>query len=288
MMAAPPLPITLTRYERRYRQAVRDLMFRSQQVHTHLDWYETDHWLNDTTAPIHLAWQRGRLAGLLAASAPLSQTSWIRLAAVHDHLSPEPVLHALWNALDADLRALQVEWVALLILRDWIAPLLPALGFSYLEEVVTLRRASRSLPDPARSDLRIRSFVPADLDAISRLDQSAFASPWQLSAEEIRQATRMAAVCTVALLDETIVGYQLSTFYYEGGHLARLAVLPDAQGTGVGSVLLNDLIHRFARRGIYGITVNTQSTNHRSKRLYARFDFHPTGYNLPVWMAGLK
>lgn len=282
-MAAPPLPITLTPYERRYRQAARDLMFRNYQVHTHLDWSESDHWLEGNPAPTRLAWQRGRLVGLLAAAPPLNQSTWIRLAAIHDDVMAEPVLQAMWESLSPELRALGVEIVAFLGMRDWVADKLPALGFRYQEDVVTLRRASRQLPNPPLNAMHIRAFVPGDLDTITHIDQAAFTLPWQLSLDEIRQAARMAAICAVALLDETIVGYQLSTFYYEGGHLARLAVLPDRQGAGVGSTLVNDLIHRFARRGIYGITVNTQSTNSRSHRLYTRFDFHPNGYNLPVW-----
>jgi ribosomal protein S18 acetylase RimI-like enzyme len=286
-MAAPALPLTLTSYERRYRQAVRDLMFRNYYVHSHLDWYDTDHWLNGNTAPMRLAWQRGRLVGLMAASTPLNQTSWIRLAGVHDQASPETVLYALFEALRSDLRALQVETVSLLALRDWISEKLPALSFRYREDVITLRRASKLLPEPSVNDLRIRAFLPTDLDTIWQIDQTAFAPPWQLSPEEMRQAARMSAICTVALQNETIVGYQLSTYYYEGGHLARLAVAPGAQGSGVGSTLLTDLIHRFVRRGMYVITVNTQSSNHRSQRLYERFDFHPNGYNLPVWTVNL-
>ncbi len=286
-MAAPPIPLTLTRYERRYRQAVRDLMFRNYQVHTHLDWYDTDHWLNNSSVPMRLAWQRGRLVGLLAASTPLNHSSWIRLAAIHDQVNAESVRYALWQALLADLHALRVQQVAVLILRDWIADMLPALGFHYQEDVVTLRRTSRQLPEPPSNPIYIRSFMPDDLDTIVHIDQAAFSPPWQLSLEEIRQATRMAAVCTVALQAETVVGYQLSTYYYEGGHLARLAVAPGAQGTGVGSLLLSDLIHRFARRGIYAITVNTQSSNDRSKHLYTRFDFLPTNYNLAVWTISL-
>jgi ribosomal protein S18 acetylase RimI-like enzyme len=161
------------------------------------------------------------------------------------------------------------------------------LGFVYREDVVTLRRANRQLPEPPANRVLIRSFKPDDMEIITLLDHAAFAPPWQLSQEELAQAARLAAVCTVALLDGEIVGYQLSTLYYEGGHLARLGVQPSVQGNGVGGALLNDLMHRFARRGMYGITVNTQSTNHRSQRLYTRFDFHPTGYNLPVWTATL-
>jgi len=286
-MAAPSIPLTLTVYERRYRQPVHDLIFRNYRVHTHLDWYESDQWLSTERGPVRLAWQHGRLVGLLAVSAPLNGASWIRLAAVHDQAAPESVLHALWDSLQPELHDLRAEQVAVLVLRDWIVEHLPSLGFRYREDVITLHRASRVLPEPPVNTLRIRAYTPDDLDTIVRVDQAAFAPPWQLSFDELHQATRMSAVCTVALRDAAIVGYQLSTFYYEGGHLARLAVAPEAQGTGVGATLLADLIHRFARRGIYGVTVNTQSTNHHSQRLYTRFDFHPNGYNLPVWTLAL-
>jgi ribosomal-protein-alanine N-acetyltransferase len=262
-------------------------MFRNYQIHTHLDWYDTDDWLNYTSVPMQLAWQRGRLVGLLAASTPLNHSSWIRLAAIHDQVNAESVMYVLWQALLADLHELGVQQVAVLILRDWIADMLPALGFHYQEDVVTLRRASRQLPELPTSDIQIRSFMPHDFDAIAQIDEAAFTPPWQLSLNEIRQATRMAAVCTVALQSDSLVGYQLSTFYYEGGHLARLAVAPVAQGTGVGRLLLGDLIQRFARRGIYAITVNTQSSNYRSTHLYTRFSFVPTGYNLAVWTTNL-
>jgi [ribosomal protein S18]-alanine N-acetyltransferase len=285
-MAAPSIPLTFTPYERRYRQAVRDLLFRSDRSHTHLDWYETDHWLN-SNPPMRLAWQRGRLIGLLAASEPLNHSCWLRLAAIHNQFAAESVFQALWEDLSVELRALDIHLVALLGLRDWVADMMQPLGFVYREDVVTLRRANRQLPEPPANRVLIRSFKPDDMEIITLLDHAAFAPPWQLSQEELAQAARLAAVCTVALLDGEIVGYQLSTLYYEGGHLARLGVQPSVQGNGVGGALLNDLMHRFARRGMYGITVNTQSTNHRSQRLYTRFDFHPTGYNLPVWTATL-
>jgi ribosomal protein S18 acetylase RimI-like enzyme len=92
-------------------------------------------------------------------------------------------------------------------------------------------------------------------------------------------------ICTVAERDSAIIGYQLSTLYFDGGHLARLAVHPSAQGGGVGAALLHDLIQRFMRRGVGSITVNTQASNTRSQRLYQRFGFERNGYDLPVWIA---
>jgi ribosomal protein S18 acetylase RimI-like enzyme len=108
-----------------------------------------------------------------------------------------------------------------------------------------------------------------------------------MSATEIRQSERLASPLTVATLSGEIVGYQLATHYYDEAHLARLAVLPQHQGQGVGAALIYDLIERFSRRGIYSITVNTQLTNIHSQRLYHRLGFERTGYDLPVWTLDL-
>ncbi len=81
-----------------------------------------------------------------------------------------------------------------------------------------------------------------------------------------------------------MVGYQLSTLYRDGLHLARLATLPEVQGQGIGGVLLGQLIDQFARRGVLSVTVNTQRSNLQSQRLYQRYGFDLTGLDMDVWM----
>jgi [ribosomal protein S18]-alanine N-acetyltransferase len=278
-------PLTITPYQRRYLHPLRDLLFHSQSVHTHLDWHETDHWLDTQQVPMRLAWQNGRLVGMIAASAPLNNTSWIRLAATQDFIDQRAVLHALWQDLVTDLRAQEVRLVALLAVRDWITDYAQELGFTYQEDIITLARAGQTMPEPRPHRLMLRAAEPYDLETLARVDQAAFSAPWQLAADELRQAYRISASCTVALQEGRIVGYQLSTLYFDGAHLARLAVVPHMQGKGVGGVLLGDVLSRFFRRGVYSMTLNTQASNLQSQRLYRRFGFRPNGYDLPYWSA---
>jgi ribosomal protein S18 acetylase RimI-like enzyme len=79
----------------------------------------------------------------------------------------------------------------------------------------------------------------------------------------------------------------MSTLYFDGGHLARLAVLPAARSQGVGRMLVTSMLHHFWRRGVFGVTVNTQESNIASQRLYTRLGFERTGFDLPVWLARL-
>jgi hypothetical protein len=199
-MRAALTPLTITPYQRRYLRQVRDLLFQSQSTHTHLDWHETDQWLDTQQVPMRLAWQNSRLIGLLATSTPLHETAWIRLAAVQDYIDQRAVMRALWNDILTDLNAENVRLVALLAVRDWIEDHALALGFKYQEDIITLARTGQALPDPRPTRLTIRAAEPYDLETLERVDQSAFAPPWQLAKDELRQAYRISASCTVAIL----------------------------------------------------------------------------------------
>jgi ribosomal protein S18 acetylase RimI-like enzyme len=84
---------------------------------------------------------------------------------------------------------------------------------------------------------------------------------------------------TVAELDGQIVGYQLTTASAGGGHLGRLAVLPNCQGRGLGTALEG--------QGAQQVTVNTQDTNMASLSLYQRLGFKLTGEAFPVYQLRL-
>lgn len=279
---------TVTSYERSHRQPVLDLIFRSSLAYTHLDWQEVGQWLDARQAIIRLAWQQNRIVGVMATSLSLNNTCWLRVVSVSNAVSPESIMMGLWNDLRTELQREGIRCVAVLVLDDWLLPYLPGMGFSYQEDIITLARTSKPLEAAKSPNVTIRSASLDDLDETAAVDQGAFVAPWQMSLQDIRQAARIAAVYTVATDDRgKILGYQLSTLYHQNGHLARLAVLPEAQGQGIGSILLDDLIQRFARRQIKLITVNTQESNHRSQRLYLRYGFQRNGYDLPVWMTTL-
>lgn len=278
---------TITPYHRRHLQAIHDLMFHTELVHTHLDWFETDMWLESAESIVQMAWMGGRLVGVMGASRPLNDSSWIRFVAVMPNADPPRILRLLWDTLRANLQAAQVTRVCLLGISDWMQRYASDLGFRYQEDIVTLERRGGTLPTAPDSPATVRVSDVRDLPHILRVDSAAFVPPWQLSAEELRYAFRMASSCTVALVDDAIVGYQLSTLYFDGGHLARLAVLPYLQGQRVGAVLLHDLLTRFARRSIHLMSVNTQASNRRSRDLYTRFGFQTNGYDLPYFRADL-
>ncbi len=275
--------ITVTPYEKRYRQIVDDLLFRNYQVHTHLDWQDVSDWLDSHTGPMRLAWQGQRLVGVIGISQPLNDMAWFRLAAIHDRSPGAEIIARMWQDVLPDLQAKKIRMVYVLAARVWIEDHINRLGFRFQEDIITLRKDGDTIPPVPETNLNVRLTSPRDIDAVTAVDQNAFAPPWQLTREELRQASRIASIFTVAEMDEQIIGYQLCTLYRDGAHLARLAVHSQQQSKGVGAVLLHDVLSRFARRRIYTMTVNTQISNLRSQHLYTRFGFQRNGYDLPVW-----
>lgn len=280
--------LTISPYERKDRQALLNLMFYSRRTHTHLDWERPGTWLNRPDGPIVMAHEGEKLVGFLGFSGSLNGASWLRLGAIASHSDPGAILGSLWQALAPDLRAQGTHIAAALIVQPWLASYLTQLRFHHLEDVVTLHRNNQqSLPD-APNSVEIRPAYREDLPAIAAVDHAAFAPPWQLSMTDLWQAQRSAALATVAVLNDQVVGYQISTRHAEAGHLARLGVRSGVQGKGIGASLLHDLIVNLERRGVRGISVNTQMSNTRSQRLYERFGFRRNGFDLPVWVTELS
>jgi ribosomal protein S18 acetylase RimI-like enzyme len=87
----------------------------------------------------------------------------------------------------------------------------------------------------------------------------------------------------VAEYDTTIVGYQICTAANNGGHLARLAVLPEWQHQGIGSILVMDVQQQFFEQGYDQVTVNTQADNQTSLLLYEKLGFQRTGEAYPLY-----
>ncbi len=277
-------PIQLTTYTRRYRRELMRLIQNDQRLHVHLDWNTVDEWISDPDVPIVLAWLDDDLVGAIAGSPALHGSSWLRLLSFSNSVDIDEVLHELWAALRAQLSTADVAEVGALMLRPWLESHLAILGFSREETIVTLRRQGMNVPAPLRNDVKIRQVDWREVPTVIEVDHAAFGPLWQLNAPSLRQAARLSASFTVAELNGRMVGYQLSTLYRDGLHLARLATLPEVQGQGIGGVLLGQLIDQFARRGVLSVTVNTQRSNLQSQRLYQRYGFDLTGLDMDVWM----
>ena len=282
------LSLNLIPYTRRNRRDVLRLVNDGRCfLHVHLDWETIDDWLDGDDSIMVLGWHERQLIGAMAASPPEDDTSWLRMVAIAEEVDPQIVMPELWSAVRQMLLARSVRELGVLLLQPWLMTYLGDLGFSYVEHIVTLRRESWDVPPPLRQDVSIRHPHLQEIDTALRIDHAAFDPMWRMAYSGMRQAVRSCASFTLAELNGQAVGYQITTPHPGGAHLARLAVLPDVQGEGIGGALLSELVDSLLRRGIHVLSVNTQASNLKSRNLYTQYGFSLTGLDMPYWHTSL-
>jgi len=263
-------------------QQIASLIHFEPYVHRHLDWRNPIDWLGKQ--PFYVAIRDEKVVAALACPPDPPQIAWIRLFACLNQVPLKETWDSLWESTKRELLGKGGFTVGGIPLQSWSRDLFKSSDFHSMQEIVMLERTYETQPDPVEiPGMVVRMMAPADLETVARVDETAFPPLWINSLDALRQAYAQSAVATVAELDGGIVGYQISTKNPVGGHLARLAVRPEAQGQGVGVALVNDLLERGSRRGFTRLSVNTQSDNSVSMHLYRKLGFHQTGEHYPVY-----
>jgi ribosomal-protein-alanine N-acetyltransferase len=211
--------------------------------------------------------------------------AWLRLFTHTTQLSGGEAWSPLWTAARAELETQGGVLVAVIALHRWLQDILLENKFEYKQNIMLLEWNENfiELP-PLSSEVTIRNLTVHDLPRVVEIDASAFAPLWHNSHAALRKALSQAIFATLAEKDGETLGYQLSTSNPYGAHLARLAVRKEAQGQGIGSLLLYDLISRLRKRGLSRLTVNTQGDNAVSLALYQKVGFMLTGERFPVYV----
>ena len=263
------------------RHKLRYLIQQSPYVHRHLDWYDPLDWIGYQPF-LAVEWNHQFRAVLACPPDPLD-IAWIRLFVVSTELTIRDAWALLWSALLEQNKGLDLI-VAAIPLNSWFQDILTNNQFEPITKVVLLewdRNPSVMVPKP--SIFRIRDMVLEDLLGVHQVDMQAFDPIWQISGRSLETAWAKSALATVAETSSGILGYQISTAVSNGGHLARLAVLPDQQGRGIGTGLVQHLLTQFHLWGSLKVTVNTQTDNIASLGLYEKLGFHRTDEVYPVY-----
>jgi ribosomal protein S18 acetylase RimI-like enzyme len=197
----------------------------------------------------------------------------------------EDAWEALWTAAEKQLAGRDNIVVAAMPLQSWFENLVENHQFAHHHDVIMLAWEGSKLGEsPTSPSVTLRLMTFDDLSTVQQLDADAFNPVWRTSRELLEIAFQQAAVATVAEDDDGVIGYQISTASPGGGHLARLAVHPQAQEHGIGYSLVRDMLGQFSRRGAFKVTVNTQSDNIASLALYEKIGFQRTGEIYPVFL----
>ncbi len=271
--------------------------------HIHVDWHLPGDWIgapgfvvlpkaekpagkNSLTAKLFP--DHTDLAGCLAATADPLPVAWVRVAAIRDKNAAEQALTGMLAHVVSALRHQGATRLAWLTVEEWPQPLLPQFGFFQGSHIETYVKEDRHLPEvTAVPGLIIRQVYSTDFGALAELEEASFAPLWRQSAQALAVARPQSLSFDVALLDDELVGYQLSARADAGAHLVRLTVHPEKHGLGIGSALLKHAFAYYYRQGLYTVSLNTQVENSASQKLYLKFGFRPSQQRMPIWILEL-
>lgn len=261
---------------------IANLMFFESHVHRHLDWHAPLEWLG---SPYYwVVEDNGRVVAVLACPQDPAGVAWVRLFAHSRQLPLDDAWTVLWSTAKKSIGRQGGATVALIAMQQWLSDLLIRNKFIHYQDIIMLEWKDSHIPESIPVDgVKVRTMQVDDLQAVAELDANAFMPLWQNPLSALEKALPQATAATVAEDSHGLVGYQISTANPFGAHLARLAVRPDAQYRGLGSLMVTDLLQRLHRKGVARLTVNTQSDNPASLALYRKMGFVQTGENFPVY-----
>lgn len=221
-------------------------------------------------------------AGAMAAETHSIRRVYLRGAAFRQDSSPSMALRDLFDFYSRQVHR-QRELVIGYGGDGWYERALAAAGFRLAEQVVYYeltglsRRTWPTKDAPASTQIRDASPTnPADLEAVIAVDGAAFHTLWRLSARDLRLLQLMGQMF-VADCAGNVVGYLAQTTTGPTVYVARLAVLPQHGGHGIGRRLLVAGLERARAAGCERAILNTQASNEPAQRLYRSLGFRRTG-----------
>ena len=261
---------------------IANLLLHEANAHRHLDWRPALEWVGSQN--YWVMEQDGRITAALACPEDPPHVAWIRLFAYQPHLSG----HETWSALSRVafpeiVRANPQAQVAAIVMKQWFQNILLSSGFELRQNIVLLHwSGEKAAAMIAPQGIRIRPMQESDLYTVTKVDLASFGYFWHNTLDALQRAYSQSNYATVSEDSSGMIGYQISTGNPLGAHLARLAVLPEAQGRGAGSALVSDLIQRMDVHQSGRLSVNTQADNAASLALYEKMGFKRTGECFPV------
>jgi len=261
---------------------IANLTFYESNNHRHLDWHSPLEWIGSPN--YWVLEEDGRITAALACPEDPPHMAWVRFFGHHQNLPGHQAWSALWEVARSEVTHANTQtYVAAIVVKQWFQTFLLSSGFELKQNIILLELMNgniRFFSTP--QGIRIRPMQDADLPAVAKVDWAAFGQFWHNTMNVLQRARSQCASATVAEDDSGVIGYQLSTKNPLGAHLARLGVRPEAQGRGVGSALVSNLIQSLGTSQLSRLSVNTQADNAASLSLYKKLGFVRTGEHFPV------
>ncbi|MGX7195418.1 ribosomal protein S18-alanine N-acetyltransferase [Enterococcus olivae] len=138
-------------------------------------------------------------------------------------------------------------------------------GSSYLEKTQIIEADSYT----------IREMTPGDIKELIQLERLVYDGhiPWTKSAFLSELYSRHVHQYLCLLIEDQIIGFVGVRVVFDDGHLTNIAILPEHQNKGLGSLLMNEA-EQFARKNrCQTMSLEVRLSNRDAQRIYRKHGF---------------
>jgi len=263
---------------------IKSFLNQSPLYHIHLDWGSIEQLINKNNFLMLL--ENENIIGILSCPSVKDDPVWIRQFSIGKYHKPGEVWNILFpkilESLSYSASTINIYSIAV---WDWYERILKNADFISFQQIVSLEWTNirKNHPGPFTPPMKVRPMDIEDIPSITRVDSDAFSIPWNLNQETLHNAYRESSYSSVAIFDDTIVGYLMASQKHLNTHISRIAVIPDYQGRKIGLTLMIECLRYYIEKNILTISVNTQKSNIASLALYKKLRFENLGNNFPVY-----
>ena len=135
-------------------------------------------------------------------------------------------------------------------------------------------------PKPARlaAKISLRPYTPEDFETLYEIDQACYAPGIAYSRPELHAYLRFAnADCLIATIRSKAVGFCLTAYRENRGHIITIDVLEAYRRHKIGSCLLEAVESRLVESGVNEVILETATENHSAIAFWEKHGYRTRG-----------
>ena len=125
--------------------------------------------------------------------------------------------------------------------------------------------------------LAIRRMTEDDLEAVYRIEQVVFISPWSRRAFLYEIKENQSAIPLVAVVDEKICAYVVAWTVTDELHIGTIAVDESLRRRGIATLLMDEIFKIALARQCNRAYLEVRRSNESAQKLYERLGFQAIG-----------
>lgn len=116
-----------------------------------------------------------------------------------------------------------------------------------------------------------------DVDAVLKVENEAFTTPWSRAAFEAETSDNELAYYLVVDVGGAIAGYAGMWLIIDEAHVTNIALAAAYRGAGLGEKLVRSLMELARERGAISMTLEVRVSNEKAQALYTKLGFVSRG-----------